>query len=49
MSFIVKTVSDKDHGFNAEVAHKLFLSGRCQLLLDGFDEIDPSDIDSFLV
>ena len=49
MSFIVKTVSDKDHGFNSEVAHKLFLSGRCQLLLDGFDEIDPSDIDSFLV
>ena len=24
-------------------------SGRCQLLLDGFDEIDPSDIDSFLL
>lgn len=49
MSFIVKTVSDKDHTFNEEIANRIFLSGRCQLLLDGFDEIDPSDIDDFLV
>ena len=32
----------------ADIAHSLFLSGRCQLLLDGFDEIDPSDVDEFL-
>lgn len=48
MSFIVDTVSKKDESFNAEVAHRLFLTGRSQLLLDGFDEIDPSDINSFL-
>ena len=48
VSFIVKTVSAKDEKFDDESAHKLLLSGRIQLLLDGFDEVDPSDIDSFL-
>ena len=49
MSFIVKTVSDKDRRFSEDVAKRLLLSGRCQLLLDGFDEIDPSDVADFLV
>ena len=48
-SFIVKTVSDKDSKFNSDIADELLSSGRCQLLMDGFDEIDPSDVDSFLV
>lgn len=48
VSFIVKTVYAKDERFTEDVAHKLMLSGRIQLLLDGFDEIDPSDIDLFL-
>ena len=48
LDFIVNTVKSKDSKFTTEVAHSLLLSGRCQLLLDGFDEIDPSDIDGFL-
>lgn len=48
MSFIVKTVAAKDNNFTEEAARRLMLSGRCQLLLDGFDEIDPSDVDAFL-
>lgn len=47
-SFIVETVSSKDPKFTEEIAYSLLLSGHCQLLLDGFDEIDPSDVDSFL-
>ena len=49
LSFIVKTVGDKDRRFSQDVAKRLLLSGRCQLLLDGFDEIDPSDVADFLV
>ena len=49
LSFIVKTVGDKDRRFSQDVAKRLLLSGRCQLLLDGFDEIDPSDVNDFLV
>ena len=49
LSFIVKTVGDKDRRFSEDVAKRLLLSGRCQLLLDGFDEIDPSDVADFLV
>lgn len=45
--FIVRTVSSMDSKFNEEKAHGLLLSGRCQLLLDGFDEIDPSDVGVF--
>lgn len=48
LTFIVKTVASKDRKFTEEAAHRLLLGGRCQLLLDGFDEIDPSDIDAFL-
>ncbi len=38
LSFLVKTVAAKDNNFTEEAAHRLLLSGRCQLLLDGFDE-----------
>ena len=48
LPFIVETVSAKDEKFSEDAANKLLLSGRIQLLLDGFDEIDPSDVDSFL-
>lgn len=48
IEFIGDSVSSKDEKFNGDIAHSLFLSGRCQLLLDGFDEIDPSDVDVFL-
>lgn len=49
LSFITNTVHDKEPQFTQDTAHRLLLSGRCQLLLDGFDEIDPSDIDRFLI
>lgn len=48
LSFIVETVSAKDDKFTKDAANMLLLSGRIQLLLDGFDEIDPSDVDTFL-
>lgn len=47
-SFIVKTVFAKDENFTDEAARMLLSSGRIRLLLDGFDEIDPSDVNSFL-
>lgn len=47
-SFIVKTVFAKDESFTDEAARMLLTSGRIRLLLDGFDEIDPSDVNSFL-
>ena len=42
-------MGDKDRRFSQDVAKRLLLSGRSQLLLDGFDEIDPSDVNDFLV
>lgn len=48
MAFIVDSVSALDNRFTEDDARRLLLAGRCQLLLDGFDEIDPSDIDSFV-
>ena len=48
MAFIVNSVSALDNSFTEDDARQLLLTGRCQLLLDGFDEIDPSDIDSFV-
>lgn len=47
--FIVNSVHSKDEKFTEDVAKQLLRSGRCQLLLDGFDEIDPSDVESFLL
>lgn len=45
--FVVKTVQQKDESFTDEVAEQIFRDGKCVLLMDGLDEIDPSDIDSF--
>lgn len=47
--FIVNSVHSKDEKFTEDAAKQLLRSGRCQLLLDGFDEIDPSDVESFLL
>lgn len=44
---IVETVQSMDDSFTREDAHQLLAAGRCQLLLDGVDEIDPSDIKDF--
>ena len=48
LSYIVKTVREFDESFNDDTANSLLLAGRCQILFDGFDEIDPNDINSFL-
>lgn len=44
---IVETVKNMDESFTPEHAHQMLTAGRCQLLLDGVDEIDPQDIKSF--
>ncbi len=44
---IVETVQSMDDSFTREDVHQLLAAGRCQLLLDGVDEIDPSDIKDF--
>lgn len=46
--FVVDSVKSRDEKFTSEIAHSLLLTGRIRLLLDGFDEIDPSDVDVFL-
>lgn len=48
LSYLVKTVSALDETFNVEAAKNLLLTGKCQILFDGFDEIDPSDVNVFL-
>ncbi len=47
LSCIVKFVSMFDPSFNDEAADKVLRAGKCQILLDGLDEIDPSDIAAF--
>lgn len=46
--FIVESVHSRDEKFTSEIAQSLLLTGRIKLLLDGFDEIDPSEVDVFL-
>ncbi|GAB6397738.1 hypothetical protein MOB1_20600 [Faecalimonas mobilis] len=48
LQYIVDTVTATGESFTEEDANSLLLAGKCQLLLDGFDEIDPSDINTFL-
>ena len=44
---IVNTVKEYDPSFTEDDAKTLLSSGRCQILLDGADEMDPSDINLF--
>jgi len=46
-SFIFDSVNVKDETFTKDIAHQMLLDGKCVLLMDGFDEIDPSDINDF--
>lgn len=48
LQFIVETITSTGESFSEEAANSLLLAGKCQLLFDGFDEIDPSDAGSFL-
>lgn len=48
LQFIVETVVSTGETFTEDDANILLLAGKCQLLFDGFDEIDPSDVGPFL-
>ena len=48
LDYLVEMVNSKDEKFDEKAAEKLLSSGKCQLLLDGFDEIDPSDVGVFV-
>ena len=45
--FVWRTVSVKDSSFTKDICHRMLMDGRCPLLMDGLDEIDPSDINDF--
>ena len=47
LSCLVGTVKNFEQTFNESAAKKLLLQGRCQILLDGLDEMDLSDINLF--
>jgi hypothetical protein len=44
---IVKSVNVFDASFDERAAEKVLRAGKCQILLDGLDEIDPSDVAGF--
>ena len=46
-SYIVETVSAKDESFTEQIADQLLRNNKCYILMDGLDEIDPSDINDF--
>lgn len=45
--YLVEAVTHFDNSFNERVLIKLLEQGKCQILLDGIDEIDPSDSNTF--
>ena len=47
VSCIVKCMNEFDDSFNGETIRESLLKGQCQILMDGFDEIDPSDVIEF--
>lgn len=46
-SFLLKTVSQKDPSFKKEISEQMLSEGKCVILMDGIDEIDPNDIGDF--
>jgi hypothetical protein len=44
---IVNSVREFDCSFDEEAADKVLRAGKCQILLDGLDEIDPTDMPGF--
>jgi len=44
---IVKTAEMFDGNLNSKKVMDLMTSGKCQILMDGVDEIDPSDVNAF--
>ncbi len=45
--YIVKTAGTFDRNLTNRKMDELMSSGKCQILMDGADEIDPSDINAF--
>lgn len=45
--YIVKTAGIFDRSLTGKKLEELMLSGKCQILMDGADEIDPSDVNAF--
>ena len=45
--YIVKTAGTFDKNLTNKKMDELMSSGKCQILMDGADEIDPSDINAF--
>lgn len=45
--YIVKTAETFDRNLTSKKVGELMSSGKCQILMDGADEIDPSDVNAF--
>lgn len=45
--YIVKTAGTFDRNLTSKKVEELMSSGKCQILMDGADEIDPSDMKAF--
>lgn len=45
--YIVKTAEIYDKSLTTKILENLMSSGKCQILMDGADEIDPSDVNAF--
>lgn len=45
--YIIKTASIYDENLTSKKVEELMISGKCQILMDGADEIDPSDEKAF--
>lgn len=44
---IVKCINEFDPSFDGVKAEDILLRGQCQILMDGLDELDPSDVKEF--
>lgn len=45
--YIVKIAGTYDRNLTSKKVEELMSSGKCQILMDGADEIDPSDVNAF--
>lgn len=45
--YIVRTAETYDRNLTCKKLEELMSSGKCQILMDGADEIDPSDVNAF--
>lgn len=45
--YIYNVIHNKDESFTKGIYNQLLMNGKCAILLDGLDEVDPQDIDGF--